>query len=157
MFKIVINKTKFDSSFNFENEVSIFHVLIDWFQMIIYVWNVCVKQGEEEAMFLEYRKSIKLLFDSITQLDNDFALSTIKTYVLDVANNWQMKPFAEIENALYLFYLLGEAIPVIIKHIQKLLQFKKLRILNSVWSALREIIFKRAVTKPSVWARWCAQ
>jgi len=87
MFKIVINKTKFDSSFNFENE------------------------GEEEAMFLEYRKSIKLLFDSITQLDNDFALSTIKTYVLDAANNWQMKPFADIENALYLFYLLGEAIP----------------------------------------------
>ncbi len=80
---------------------------------------VCIKQGEEEAMFLEYRKSIKLLFDSITQLDNDFALSTIKTYVLEAANNWQMKPFADIENALYLFYLLGEAIPVMKSH-QKL-------------------------------------
>jgi len=48
MFNIVINKLKFDASFNFENE------------------------GEEEAMFLEYRKNVKLLFDSITQLVTKF-------------------------------------------------------------------------------------
>jgi exportin-T len=87
MFHIVINKMKFDSSFNFENE------------------------GEEEAMFLEYRKNIRLLFDNITQLDNDFALSKVKTYVLDTTANWQVRPFADIENALYLLYLIGEAIP----------------------------------------------
>lgn len=87
MFSIIINKIRFDSSFNFENE------------------------GEEEAMFLEYRKNIKLLFDSITQLDNDFALSSVKKYVLDITKNWQLKPFAEIENALYILYLIGEALP----------------------------------------------
>jgi len=87
MFKIVINKTKYDTSFNFENE------------------------GEEEAMFLEFRKNIKLVFDSIAQLDNDFALATVKTYVLEITSNWQMKSFTDIENALYLLYLLGEAIP----------------------------------------------
>lgn len=87
MFKIVINKTKYDTSFNFENE------------------------GEEEAMFLEFRKNIRLVFDSIAQLDNDFALASVKTYVLETTTNWQMKTFADIENALYLLYLLGEAIP----------------------------------------------
>ena len=39
-----MNKTKYDPSFNFENE------------------------GEEEAMFLEYRKNIKSVFDSIASL-----------------------------------------------------------------------------------------
>jgi exportin-T len=62
-------------------------------------------------MFLEFRKNIKLVFDSIAQLDNDFALVTVKTYVLEITTNWQMKSFTEIENALYLIYLLGEAIP----------------------------------------------
>lgn len=54
MFSIIMDKIKFDSSFNFENE------------------------GEEEAMFLEYRKNIKLLFDSITQLVIFFILTIIK-------------------------------------------------------------------------------
>lgn len=63
-------------------------------------------------MFLEYRKNIKLVFDSIAQLDNDFVLNTVKTLVLNVANNWQIKTFIEIENVLYLLYLLSEAIPV---------------------------------------------
>jgi exportin-T len=46
MFNIIVTKTKYDSSFNFDNE------------------------GEDEAMFLEYRKNIKLVFDSIAQLVN---------------------------------------------------------------------------------------
>ena len=89
MFKIVMNKTKYDPSFNFDNE------------------------GEDEAMFLEYRKSIKLVFDSIAQLDNDFVLNSVKNMVISVASNWQMKSFVEIENALYFLYLLAESIPVI--------------------------------------------
>ncbi len=54
MFNIVINKLKFDTSFNFENE------------------------GEEETMFLEYRKNVKLLFDSVTQLASYFFHLKIK-------------------------------------------------------------------------------
>lgn len=63
-------------------------------------------------MFLEYRKNIKLVFDSIAQLHNDFVLSTVKGLVVDVASNWRLKSFIEIENVLYLLYLLSEAIPV---------------------------------------------
>jgi exportin-T len=88
IFNIVINKTKYDSSFNFDNE------------------------GEDEAMFLEYRKNVKLVFDSIAQLDNDFVLTTVKNLVVNVANSWQMKSYIEIENALYLLYNLAESIPV---------------------------------------------
>lgn len=87
MFGIVINKTKYDTSFNFDNE------------------------GEDEAMFLEYRKRIKLVFDSIAMLDNDFVLNEVKNLVVSVASSWQMKSFIEIENALHLLYLLAESIP----------------------------------------------
>ena len=87
MFNISINKTKYDPSFNFDNE------------------------GEDEAMFLEYRKNIKLVFDSIAQLDNDFVLNTVKNLVISTANSWQMKSYIENENALYLLYLLAESIP----------------------------------------------
>lgn len=87
MFNIIISKTKYDSSFNFDNE------------------------GEDEAMFLEYRKNIKLVFDSIAQLDNDFVLASIKKLVLEITANWPSKSYADIENALYLLYLIGEAIP----------------------------------------------
>lgn len=68
-------------------------------------------KGEDEAMFLEFRKNIKLVFDSISQLDNDFVLSTVKNLVVDCASNWQMKSFIDIENILYLLYNLSEAIP----------------------------------------------
>ena len=88
MFNIVVNKMKYDvSSFNFENE------------------------GEDEAMFLEFRKNIKSVFDSIAQLDNDFVLDTIKKLVLNVTSTWQTKSYADIENALYLLYLIAEALP----------------------------------------------
>lgn len=87
MFTIVINKMKYDTSFNFENE------------------------GEEEAMFLEFRKNIRLLFNSIVELDNDFALATVKKYVMDIMVNWRVKSFTEVENALFIIFLIGEAIP----------------------------------------------
>ena len=90
MLNIIINKTKYDSSFNFDHE------------------------GEDEAMFLEYRKNIKLVFDSIAQLDNDLVLATVKNLVLDTTANWPMKSYADIENSLYLLFVLAEAIPVTI-------------------------------------------
>lgn len=68
-------------------------------------------KGEDEAMFLEFRKNIKLVFDSISQLDNDFVLTTVKNLVLESANNWRMQTFIDIENVLYLLYNLSEAIP----------------------------------------------
>ena len=63
-------------------------------------------------MFLEFRKNIKSVFDSIAQLDNDFVLDAIKKIVvLNVTSTWQSKSYADIENALYLLYLIAEALP----------------------------------------------
>ena len=69
-------------------------------------------KGEDEAMFLEYRKDIKLVFDAVTQLDSDLVLNAIKALVLDTTSNWRNKQFYDIENSLYLLHALGEAIPV---------------------------------------------
>ena len=101
MLHIVVRKSMFDeSSFNFESE------------------------GEDEAMFLEYRKNIRLVFDAIAALHNDFVLDAVRKLVLNVcaasaggsgsgrvATTVADKPYAECENALYLLYLIGEAIP----------------------------------------------
>jgi exportin-T len=63
-------------------------------------------------MFLEYRKSLKQVLDSIAQLDPNFVLTTVKTCVITTASEWRAKTFIDIENALYLLYLISEAIPV---------------------------------------------
>jgi hypothetical protein len=39
-------------------------------------------------------------------------MSAVKSLVLEVASNWQVKEFNEIENALFLLHSIGEAIPV---------------------------------------------
>lgn len=67
-------------------------------------------------MFLEYRKSLKQVLDSIAQLDSNFVLITVKNLVLSVANDWRTKSFIDIENALYLLYLITEALPVRYKY-----------------------------------------
>lgn len=69
-------------------------------------------KGEDEAMFLEYRKSLKQVLDSIAQLDANFVLTTVKNIVLSTASEWRAKSFMDIENALHLLYLISEAIPV---------------------------------------------
>lgn len=63
-------------------------------------------------MFLEYRKSLKQVLDSIAQLDGNFVLMTVKNLVVSTASEWRVKSFIEIENALYLLYLISEALPV---------------------------------------------
>lgn len=44
--------------------------------------------------------------------DNDFVLDTTKKIILNLTSNWQTRSYADIENALYLLYLIGEALPV---------------------------------------------
>jgi exportin-T len=74
-----------------------------------------LKKGEDEAMFMEYRKNMKHVLDSIAALEPNIVLTTIKNLVLDTAKSWQTKSFYEIENALYLLFLITEAVPVILK------------------------------------------
>ncbi|KAK8756257.1 hypothetical protein V5799_001049 [Amblyomma americanum] len=84
---IVINKYKYDNSYLFE------------------------RQGEDEALFLEYRKTLKVLFDNIAQLDKDLTLSLTQGMISTTLQNWRSLPFQDVEVAISFLYLLGEAIP----------------------------------------------
>lgn len=107
---IVIYKMKYDPSFNFDNEVS--RSIYDIIDKKWYNDYLLIIKGEDEAMFLEYRKSLKQVLDSIAQLDANFVLTTVKNLVLSTASDWRAKSFIDIENSLYLLYLISEAIPV---------------------------------------------
>ncbi|XP_069485879.1 exportin-T isoform X2 [Ambystoma mexicanum] len=84
----VIKKLTFDEEYNFENE------------------------GEDEAMFVEYRKQLKLLLDRLAQVSPELLLASVQRVFNTTVQNWQSKPFMEVEVAIRLLYMLGEALPV---------------------------------------------
>ncbi|CAN7989362.1 unnamed protein product, partial [Ixodes hexagonus] len=84
---IVINKYKYDDSYLFE----------------------C--QGEDEALFIEYRKTLKVLFDNVAQLDKELTLALVQGMISTRLQNWRSLPFQDIEVAISFLYLLGEAVP----------------------------------------------
>ena len=85
---IIFEKTKYDESFYFDRD------------------------GEEEAMFLEYRKQLRVLFDNVAVLDRDLVLNRVRDLVNSTLPRWQSTPFSEVEAALTFLYQLGEALPV---------------------------------------------
>ncbi|CAL4069597.1 unnamed protein product, partial [Meganyctiphanes norvegica] len=87
MLYVVINKTKYDESYNFE------------------------QSGEDEAIFDEYRKKLKVVFDNLAQLLPDLVLRVGKDYVVTTLNRWQGSSYEDVEAAVSLLYSLGEALP----------------------------------------------
>lgn len=85
---IIFEKTKYDDSFYFDRD------------------------GEEEAMFLEFRKQLRVLFDNVAALDRDLVLTRVRDLVNATLPRWQSLNFAEVEAALTFLYQLGEALPV---------------------------------------------
>ncbi|XP_051544369.1 exportin-T isoform X3 [Myxocyprinus asiaticus] len=83
----VINKLKYDDEYNFENE------------------------GEDEAMFVEYRKQLKMLLDRIAQVSPELLLESVHRVFNSTMQNWQTVQFMEVEVAIRLLYMLGEALP----------------------------------------------
>uniref|UniRef100_A0A2R5L8T3 Exportin-T n=1 Tax=Ornithodoros turicata TaxID=34597 RepID=A0A2R5L8T3_9ACAR len=84
---IIINKYKYDESYLFD------------------------RQGEDEALFLEYRKTLKVLFDNVAQLDKEVTLSCMRSMICTALQNWRSLPFQDVEVALSFLYMLAEAIP----------------------------------------------
>ncbi|KAH0616645.1 hypothetical protein JD844_027920 [Phrynosoma platyrhinos] len=84
----VMKKLTYDEEYNFENE------------------------GEDEAMFVEYRKQLKLLLDRIAQVSPELLLVSVCRVFNTTLQNWQTKPFMEVEVAIRLLYMLAEALPV---------------------------------------------
>lgn len=85
---VVMNKHKYDDSYNFEHE------------------------GEDEGLFIRYRKQLKVVFDNLAQLDSQIVLKRVQEYVMKTLQQWQVAPFQDVEAAIYFLYILGEAIPV---------------------------------------------
>lgn len=84
---IVINKMKYDDDYDFE------------------------KEGEDEAMFQDFRKQMKVLLDNIGKLNADLVISTFNEFVRSTFQNLERASFLDSELAVHLIYLLGEAIP----------------------------------------------
>ncbi|XP_048840730.1 exportin-T isoform X2 [Brienomyrus brachyistius] len=82
----VMKKLTYDDEYNFENE------------------------GEDEAMFVEYRKQLKLLLDRLAQVSPELLLEAVRR-VFNTTMHWQTAPFMEVEVAIRLLYMLGEALP----------------------------------------------
>lgn len=68
-------------------------------------------EDEEEAMFQDYRKHLKMLFNSLASLDGQLILHTVASVLTAALQSWQRLDFAEVEVAITLFYMLGEALP----------------------------------------------
>ncbi|CAH2277782.1 exportin-T isoform X1 [Pelobates cultripes] len=83
----VMKKLTYDEEYNFENE------------------------GEDEAMFVEYRKQLKLLLDRLAQVSPELLLASVRRIFNSTLQGWQTAPFMEVEVAIRLVYMLGEAIP----------------------------------------------
>ncbi|XP_043943980.1 exportin-T [Protopterus annectens] len=83
----VVKKLTYDEEYNFENE------------------------GEDEAMFVEYRKQLKLLLDRVAQVSPDLLLTTVCRVFNSALQKWQCTQFMEVEVAIRLLYMLGEALP----------------------------------------------
>ncbi|XP_064174772.1 exportin-T [Anguilla rostrata] len=83
----VMKKLTYDDEYNFENE------------------------GEHEAMFVEYRKQLKLLLDRLAQVSPELLLEAVRRVFTSTMQRWQAAPFMEVEVAIRLLYMLGEALP----------------------------------------------
>ncbi|KAA0202365.1 hypothetical protein HAZT_HAZT006775, partial [Hyalella azteca] len=92
---IIINKTKYDDGYNFDQE------------------------GEDEAMFDEYRKSLKnptslfckLRVTFICQVTSTDNVQVCRDYVMTTLGRWQATSWQESEACVALLYSLGEAVP----------------------------------------------
>lgn len=83
----VMKKLTYNDEYNFENE------------------------GEDEAMFVEYRKQLKMLLDRLAQVSPELLLEAVGRVFTNTMQNWQTAPFMEVEVAIRLLYMLGEALP----------------------------------------------
>ncbi|RMX59336.1 hypothetical protein pdam_00014020 [Pocillopora damicornis] len=83
---VIINKMKYDESYNFDHE------------------------GEDEVMFMEYRKEMKILFDNIAQLDPNLVLVSVHN-ILNSTFGRQLDAakFMDVEIAVRVLYMVGEA------------------------------------------------
>lgn len=75
----VMKKLTYDDEYNFENEVRACperFLRVRWRAAADVV--LCVCQGEDEAMFVEYRKQLKMLLDRLAQVSPELLLEAVR-------------------------------------------------------------------------------
>ncbi|KAG9296389.1 hypothetical protein G9A89_014981 [Geosiphon pyriformis] len=76
-------------------------------------WGGIDEDGEEEAQFLEIRKSLKGFLDAAWKIDEPLFTTYVHSAVISTLNNYQIRGneigWREFELALHLLYLYGEA------------------------------------------------
>ncbi|XP_071960983.1 exportin-T-like isoform X2 [Antedon mediterranea] len=87
MLYIILKKFEFDESYDFDS------------------------QGEDEAMFQDYRKQIKVIFDNLAQLDQQLVFSAVHQYVTTTLSSWKTVNFTQVELSIRILFMMGEAIP----------------------------------------------
>ncbi|XP_069692794.1 exportin-T-like isoform X6 [Periplaneta americana] len=83
----IVHKMKYDESYRFEQE------------------------GEDEATFQEFRKQLKVLFDNLAGVNKDLVINYVSKFTINTLREWRTTSFQDVEIAIYLLYLMGEAIP----------------------------------------------
>lgn len=83
----VVHKMKYDESYRFEQE------------------------GEDEATFQEFRKQLKVLFDNLAGVNKELVIEYVSKFTTNTLSGWRTASFQNVEIAIYLLYLMGEAIP----------------------------------------------
>ena len=82
---IIVNKYKFDTDYDFDS------------------------RGGDEADFIQFRRTLKVLFDNISQLDRDLVLCFVQELLRTTLPNWKTLPFQDVETAIAFLYLVGES------------------------------------------------
>ncbi|XP_021920575.1 exportin-T-like [Zootermopsis nevadensis] len=83
----IVYKMKYDESYRFEQE------------------------GEDEATFQEFRKQLKVLFDNLAGVNKELVIEYVTKFTTNTLCEWRTTSFEDVEIAIYLLYLMGEAIP----------------------------------------------
>ena len=86
LLNVVVIKMKYDEDFHFDDE------------------------GEEEALFHEFRKILKIQLDNIAILDEGLVMDFIYSVVMNALDKVHQLPFNEVELSLRLVFLVGDTI-----------------------------------------------
>lgn len=88
LFGILVRKSKYDEEYCFENE------------------------GEDEAEFKEYLKSLKNIYENLILLEPKILQTLLLELLRSTLPNWQIVDFSTVEVTIRLLYLLGESLAV---------------------------------------------
>jgi len=58
-----------------------------------------------------FRKQLKVLFDNLAGVNKGLVIEYVRKFTTNTLSEWRTASFQDVEIAIYLLYLMGEAIP----------------------------------------------